>query len=267
MARSSLPELFRTDQLQATYATVLGFGAAGTGKTYSIRTCPKPIILATEIGETKGFLSLQDLRIPFVKIDSHDDLVAVVAELTSNPAVGACAYAGETFDTVVLDSITQLGEMYLESFVKMKGWTDLHGMDARGKDPRQAYGYLSEKGRQAYKLLFSIPAHIYIIAREGLLQVGDGREATYFPIPELPGQRLPRELPGWPDASVRLSRKAGKHVLLTTGEEGAPCRVRSPADAPKLPARCTPNMGALMRYMCGDYDAITQLDPKRAKAA
>jgi hypothetical protein len=264
---SSLPKLFRTDELDATYATVLGFGPAGSGKTYSIRSCPKPLILATELGETKGFLSLQDLHMPFIPIDSHDDLVAVISELNSTFANGApCQYQGEEFETIVLDSITHLGEMYLESFMKMKGWTDLHGMDARGKDPRQAYGYLSEKGRQAYKLLFSVRAHLYIIAREGLLQVGDGKEATYFPVPELPGQRLPRELPGWPDASVRLARKAGKHVILTTGEEGAPCRVRSPEGAPKLPSRCSQNIGALMRYMCGEHSAINELDPKRMAA-
>ena len=264
--KSSLPTLYRTDQLKASYATVLGFGPAGSGKTYSIRSCPKPLVLATELGETKGFLSLQDLHVPFIEINSHDDLIAVIAELNSRPESSPCQYQGEEFETIVLDSITHLGEMYLESFMKLKGWSDLHGADARGKDPRQAYGYLSEKGRQAYKLLFSVRAHLYIIAREGLLQVGDGKEATYFPVPELPGQRLPRELPGWPDASVRLARKAGKHVIIITGEEGAPCRVRSPEGAPKLPSRCTQNIGALMRYMCGDHTAINELDPKRLAA-
>ena len=259
---SSLPKLYRTDELEASYATVLGFGPAGAGKTYSIRSCPKPLILATELGETKGFLSLQDLHLPFIPIGSHDDLVSVIAELNSTP--GECSYEGENFETIVLDSITHLGEMYLEQFMKIKGWKDLHGADARGKDPRQAYGYLSEKGRQAYKLLFSVHAHLYIIAREGLLQVGDGKEATYFPVPELPGQRLPRELPGWPDASVRLARKSAKHVLLTTGEEGAPCRVRSPEGAPKLASRWRPNVGALMRYMCGDHSAADDLDLKKA---
>ena len=264
--KSSLPKLFRTDELSASYATVLGFGPAGAGKTYSIRSCPKPLILATELGETKGFLSLQDMHLPYLVINSHDDLVAVVAELTNPSTDAPCSYEGEAFETIVLDSITQLGEIYLETFMRLKGWTDLHGVDARGKDPRQAYGYLSEKGRQAYKLLFSIRAHLYIIAREGLLQVGDGREATFFPVPELPGQRLPRELPGWPDASVRLARKSGKHVLLTTGEEGAPCRVRKPEGAPKLPSRCTQNIGALMRYMCGEHAAVNELNPAAGKA-
>jgi hypothetical protein len=37
-AHADLPKLFRTSEQRATYGTLLAYGPAGAGKTYSIRT-------------------------------------------------------------------------------------------------------------------------------------------------------------------------------------------------------------------------------------
>jgi hypothetical protein len=262
-----LPDLFRTSQLKASYGTVLGYGPAGAGKTRSILTLMdhgfRPLILATELGETHGMLSLASNDIAALSIESHAMLIDVIKACKKKS--GKVEYQEEEFDAVVLDSITQWGEYPLERFAQLKGWEDLHGVAQKGggKDPRQAYGFLAEKGRQLYKELFDLHAHLYIIAREGLF---GGEGELQFSAPELPGQKLPRELPGWPDATVRLRVIAGKHMMVTRGEGGSPARVRTPEDMPRLPLRCNPDIGALIKYMTGDEEVVNLLDPKKSES-
>jgi hypothetical protein len=263
-SRSSLPKLFRTDQLKATFGTVLGYGPAGGGKTFSIRTCPNPIILSTELGETAGFLSLGDVSLPALRVTNHDTLVAVVQELNKYP--GRCSYEGLDFETVVLDSGTHMGEGWLDRFMQLKGWKELwdpsFSASGSGKDPRSAYAYVAEKGRQMYKILFSVHAHLYIICREGTTTVGD----ILYGGPQMPGQKLPLEMPGWPDATIRLRKKTGQYVMVTTEEDRCPARVRLPGNFPKLPRHVKPDVGALFRFMCGDQSAFNDLAlPKEKK--
>jgi hypothetical protein len=259
----TMPKLSRTDQLQATFGTVLGYGPAGAGKTRSIRTLKlaglDPVVIVTELGETGGLLSLKSDNIPFIKVTSHAETIEVLREMKKKP--GKVEYEQTEFGAVCLDSLTQWGEWPLERFMELKGWPDLHGVTSKGdgKDPRSAYGYLAEKGRQLYKELFELPAHLYVVAREGMFGGQDG--IPLFNAPELPGQKLPREVPGWPDATVRLRVIAGKHRMVTKGEGGSPARVRLPENFTPLPLRCLPDIAALIAYMTGDRRALAKLDP------
>jgi len=261
-----LPKLQRTNQLKATYGTVLSYGPAGAGKTSSILSLLKaginPFVIGAEVGETCGFLSLSAHDVAFVKVEDHATIIDVLRAAKRKP--GKFEYEQQEFGAVVLDSVTAWGEFPLERFMEMKQWDDLQ-TPASGKDPRGAYGYLAEKGRQLYKELFECPAHVYIIAREGLY--GGGSEAL-FAAPELPGQKLPRELPGWPDATVRLRVVNGKHRMITRGEGGSPARVRQPigVDLPQLPLQCMPDIGALIKYLCGDRAMLDVLTPPKTDA-
>ena len=265
-----LPVLQRTNSLKAPVATILGYGPGGAGKTRSVQTIVdagfNPIILRTELGKTGGLLSIatppETPGIAFVVIESHQQMMDVIRELKKKK--GTVSYGADTFDYVVLDSLTHWGNMPLDRFVEMKGWQDLQTPEG-GKDPRQAYGYLAEKGNQLYKELFDLDGHLYVIAREGLFGGQDGE--PLFSAPELPGQKLPREVPGWPDATVRLRVVAGQHVMITKGEGGTPARVRTPLNFPELPLRCKPDIGALTKFMCGDrtaIDALRLLSPQEA---
>jgi hypothetical protein len=261
--KPGLPKLSRTDQLKATFGTVLGYGPAGAGKTRSIRTLKRhnPLVLATELGETHGLLSLASDNIPFIPIGSHNELIDVIRALQTKP--GKVEYDQVEFGAVILDSITQWGEMPLDRYMELKGWEDLHGvnMGGAGKDPRAAYGFLAEKGRQLYKELFELHSHLYIIAREGMFGGQDGE--AMFSAPELPGQKLPREVPGWPDATIRLRVIMGQHRMITQGEGGSPARVRLPENFDPLPARCNPDIDALIRCMTGDVGARSLLIPAK----
>ena len=190
---------------------------------------------------------------------SHTELIEIIKELKRKPK--KIEYEGQEFGGVILDSITHWGQMPLDRFIELKGWEDLSTPTAH-KDPRAAYGYLAEKGNQLYKELFELYGHLYIIAREGMF--GDGSPATpHFFAPELPGQKLPRELPGWPDATVRLRVVNGKHMMITKGEGGSPARVRQPEAVQQLPTHCNPDIGALMKFMCGDKSMLDLLVPKK----
>jgi hypothetical protein len=264
---AKLPTLQRTSTQRANYGTVLSYGPAGAGKTRSIATLVthgfNPFVIVTELGPTHGLLSLQSSDMGFVVVDSHEQTIQVIRELGRKP--GKIEYEQTEFGCVVLDSITQWGEFPLERYVELKGWDDLHGFTERGmgKDPRTAYGYLAEKGRQLYKELFALKAHVYVIAREGLF---GGDDVGLFAAPELPGQKLPREVPGWPDATIRLRVVAGQHRMITKGEGGSPARVRLPEDFPELPSRSNPDIGALIKFMCGDVSAYDLLVPEQKKA-
>jgi len=268
MTAKKLPRMFRTSELKASFGTVLGYGPAGAGKTRSIRTLADagmdPFIIATEHGETSGLLSLASSNLAHVVVHTHAELIDVVHALKRKP--GKVEYEQTEFGAVVLDSITQWGEFPLERYAELKGWADLHGVTNKGdgKDPRAAYGYLAEKGRQLYKELFELHAHLYIIAREGLF--GGGDEAL-FAAPELPGQKLPRELPGWPDATVRLRVISGKFMMITRGEGGSPGRVRYPEAMPELPLRCNPDIGSLIKFMLGERSAHAKLVPEQKSLA
>lgn len=267
MVIPKLPPLMRTSMLKATYGTVLGYGPAGAGKTRSIKTLKdhgmNPVILRTELGETGGLLSVLSSDIPFIPCTTHAELIDVIRALKRKP--GKVEYENTEFGAVVLDSITQWGEFPLERYMELKGWQDLHSPSEKGsgKDPRTAYGFLAEKGRQLYKELFELHAHVYVIAREGLFTAeGD----VTFSAPELPGQKLPREVPGWPDATVRLRVVGGQHRMITKGEGGCPARVRLPENVKDLPLRANPDIGALIKYMTGDLTAYPLLVPAGPQA-
>jgi hypothetical protein len=267
MAYGKLPPLENTDNLRDYFATILSYGPAGAGKTHSIKTLKdwglNPITLVTEVGPTAGVLTLKGLGLPFIRLSSHQETIAVLRELKKKQ--GKVEYEQQEFGAVVLDSITQWGEYPLERFVELKGWKDLQTPEEK-KDPRQAYGFLAEKGRQLYKELFELPCHLYVVAREGLF--GDGTLASpQFSAPELPGQKLPREVPGWPDATVRLRVIGGKFQMITVGEGGCPARVRLPEVLRKLPTRCRPDIGALALYMTeGSKEAYDALAPPKEEA-
>ena len=104
-----LPKLSRTDLLKASFGTVLGYGPAGAGKTRSIRTMKaagfNPLVLATELGETHGLLSLSSDEIPFIPIYNHAELIDVIRACKSKP--GKIEYDQTEFGAIILDSITQ----------------------------------------------------------------------------------------------------------------------------------------------------------------
>lgn len=253
-----LPPLRRTIANPNKWATVLIYAPARWGKTNLARTCPKPLVLATELGNTRGLQTLADIDVPFIEITGVDMLTLVLTELNKVP--DKVQYLGEVFETVIMDSLSGLGDLWYEEALKIQGWTMAwdKGSNEKGKDPRRPYAYVAEKGRQHMKLMMALEANLLCYARESIQEEGEGRDKVSFNAPELPGQKLPRELPGWPDASLHGVTVNGRRVLRTKNVGKTVSGFRVPPSF-EVPFEIKPDMEALFRLTRGDKSALEKL--------
>lgn len=267
--KSSLPELFFTDEIPRPYPMIFAYGIAGSGKSNALRTVKhlNPLALATEDGQTKGMSTLGDLKIAAILIDTLEQLVGVTAELSAKARPGEVYYNGHgPFGLICLDSATGVGPMLEDAAKKLKGWDMIWDAKAGGgKDPRTAYPYIAEKGRQVVRKLMSLPVPLVVTCREQIVTEGEGANAKSYPAPELPGQKLPRELPGWPEATVRFVMRNNQRVLQTENIGDIVARVRL-KEGMRLPMYCKPDFGALLRLLQGDDSALQELALDAPKA-
>lgn len=161
-----------TDQAAALHGVkILTFGRAGVGKTTLCATAPSPIILSAE----SGLLSLRQHSIPVILIRTVQDLVEVHRW---------CEQSAEAnpFQTVCLDSITEIGEVVLSN------------AKLQVKDPRQAYGELIEKMTATIKGFRDLRnKHVYMAAKLELVKDDTTGISRYQP--GMPGSKLGPALP------------------------------------------------------------------------
>lgn len=267
---SSLPALFFTDQMDSKrlYPAVFAYAIAGAGKTNALSTLKNadpakdlnPLVLATEDGQTKGMSTLAHLHIPAILINDLDELIAVTSELKSKCKPGELYYQGNgPFGSIGVDSLTGVGPMLEDAAKKLKGWKMIWDATAGGgKDPRTAYPYIAEKGRMIVRDLMDLPVPLVMTCREQTVTEGEGPNAKSYAAPELPGQKLPKELPGWPEATVRLRMINGQRVMVTENEGDVVARVRL-REGLRLPKHVKPDLGALIRLLRGDESALEDL--------
>ncbi len=171
------------------YAVNLGvkaivYGPAGSGKTPIINTAPRPVMLACE----PGLLSMRGSTVPtFIgatakSIDEFFDWLFSSAE-TKN------------FDTVAVDSISQMCEIYLEEALtgKSKGGNKVHGLVAYGN-------MATEVLKQIERLYFMQYKHTYLIAK---IENVTGALNNYVR-PYYPGKQLPVLMPHKYDQILHL---------------------------------------------------------------
>lgn len=157
----------------------LVYGPAGSGKTPLINTAPRPVLLACE----PGLLSMRGSTVPTFQaftgklIDEFFDWLFGSAE-TKN------------FDTVAIDSTTQMAEIYLLEAQK----NNKHGLAAYGEMAKATVKHLE-------KLYFLPQKHTYLIAKESV----DNENGLTTKKPYYPGQQLPKDVPGKYDCIIRLA--------------------------------------------------------------
>lgn len=255
----AIPKLQRTSALGEAWATILVAAPPRWGKTRLIRGARKPLVLACEMGARRGLGTLSDLDIPFFPCDTIEQLLEVARELGKNRE--RCTFEGEEFEHVFLDSASVAGELGLEGAKKQFNWGDFlwDATKGSGKDPRKAYPYMNEKIRHLMKLLFDIQAHFIAIAREAKWEEKDseGNTLTWM-VPEFPGTKLPMELPGWPDATLRGDFVNGVRLLRTKTHLRAVAGIRVPDNVPNreqvqtnVPDFLIPDINAICSWMRG----------------
>lgn len=159
----------------------LAYGPPGVGKTPIIKTAPRPVVLAVE----PGLLSMRDAtNIPAfeaetpAKIDDFFNWFFGSKEATN-------------FDTLCIDSISQLAEVYLTQELK------------RNKDGRKAYGDLSRKVMEIANALYYLPnKHVYLIAKMGTYD----ENGTSIRKPYFPGQDLNIKIPHLFDEVIYIDK-------------------------------------------------------------
>ena len=159
---------------------VLCYGRAGVGKTTLIQTAPSPLILSAEA----GLLSLRNVDIPCVEIRS-------IADLTDAYNFVKDSADASKFDTICLDSITEIGEVVLTDAKK------------ENKDIRKAYGDLIERVTTLVKGFRDLRGkHVYFSAQEAKSR--DENNVVSIG-PSMPGSKVGERLPFWFDEVFHLA--------------------------------------------------------------
>jgi len=254
-----LPTLFRSKEVRASYASALLYSMPRWGKTNAIRTLLDhgfhPGILATDQGDSRGLQTISDIDVPVIPIDTWDEALAVFAELGRKRT--HVEYQGERIDVLVNDSLSGFGSIWMDRGLEALGWDEV-GVAHPGHDPRRIYSYIPEKGRQTTKALQNLPCHLILLARETVIEEGEGPNKVSWLVPEMPGAKLPRELPGWLDAVLFGKILNGDRVMMTQAEGKLVAGIRAPANR-QFPKYCRPDYGLLIKAMMGDDDALREL--------
>lgn len=168
-----------TRGLHASGVKLLVYGQAGAGKTTLITTLPTPIVLSAEA----GLLSIASADIPYIEIDSMATLMEAYTWLTQSEE-------GKAYQTVALDSISEIAEVCLSS-EKIKA-----------KDPRQAYGEMQDQMGGVIRAFRDLPnRHVYMTAK---LEKSQDEMGRLLYAPSMPGNKTGQALPYFFDEVLAL---------------------------------------------------------------
>ena len=152
----------------------LVYGDSGTGKTSLAGTFPEgeTLIITTE----NGCLSIRHKNHQLAEIETLEDLKALLAALEQN----AEGYQG--FKNIVLDSISDIGEVILSNLKKSK------------KDARQAYGEFGDEIISAVKGFRDlIGRNVMLIAKQEFTVDSTTNVSTYKP--SMPWAKIGNDFP------------------------------------------------------------------------
>lgn len=178
---------------------MLIYGGAGTGKTRSVLTTPRPVLLAVE----QGLLSLQGENVPV--FDVHTNITPTMGEGERlNKKLSNIVEFFEwleksadarNFDTVYIDSISEISTLVLEMELQ------------KAKDPRQAYGAMADKVLKWVRLLHAMPnKHIAMLCKQEMI---NSNNINYYQ-PSFEGQKLFKEVTHLFDEIFRFQSKRFK---------------------------------------------------------
>lgn len=219
-------ELKNTREVSRDGVKILVYGDAGSGKTWLIRTLAehglRPIILSAEA----GLLSLADIDLPYITITDMQSLEDAYLYLIQDTE-------GQGFDTVCLDSISEIGEVILSAEKK------------RNKDPRQAYGAMQDQMADLVRAFRDLPGrHVYISAK--LEKNKDDQSRIYYG-PAMPGQKTGPALPYYFDEVFALRVEKNEDGQTVRALQCAPDGLWSAKDrSGRLDAYEAPDLGAII---------------------
>lgn len=187
------------DLIQRNGVKMLVYGGAGTGKTRSAVTAPRPLVLAVE----QGLLSLKDENVPVFDVNYNLTPTMKWEERTNKKLANIVEFfdwlersnEAKQFDTVYIDSLSEISSLVLESEL------------GRFKDPRQAYGEMADKVLKWVRQLHTMTnKHIVLICKQEMVA---SNNINYYQ-PAFEGQKLFREVTHLFDEIFRFQAKRFK---------------------------------------------------------
>lgn len=206
---------------------LLVYGQAGAGKTSLIPSMPNPVVLSAE----GGLLSIRDADVPYIEITSLESLYEAY-EWVSGPD-------GQQFDSVCLDSISEVAEVVLAHELKTN------------KDGRAAYGELNSKMASLIRAFRDLPGkHVLMTAK---LEKSQDEMGRILYSPSMPGKSLTQQLPYFFDFCfpLRVERDADgntQRALMTDSDGLWLAKSRSH----HLDQWEAPDLGAIIRKIGGE---------------
>lgn len=170
-------QLKNTAEVSANGVKLLVYGHAGAGKTTLAASMPKPIIISAE----GGLLSIQGAALPYIEVNSMETLREAFDYVSG--------LDGQQFQSVVLDSISEIGEVVL-----------IHEK-AVNKDGRAAYGEMANQMTSIIRAFRDLPKHVLMTAKVEKAQDETGR-ILYSP--SMPGNKVGQALPYFFDEVIAL---------------------------------------------------------------
>lgn len=153
------------------------YGAPGSAKTPLINTAPRPVLLACE----PGMLSMRGSSVPTCQAFTPDAIDDFFKWFFNSAET-------KNFDTLAIDSISQMADIYLQQALK----TNKHGLKAYGDMATSVMDHLRP-------LFFTQQKHTYLIAKQS---VENNMARPWFP-----GQQLNVEIPHMYDFILHLGLK------------------------------------------------------------
>ena len=192
-------QIKKTGGIHTNGVKILVYGNAGAGKTSLCATLPNPIVISAEA----GLLSIQHANLPYVEVQSMNDLKEIYEWVTTSDE-------GKKFDSVALDSISEIGEVVLNHEKKI------------AKDPRQAYGAMQEQLADIIRAFRDLSGkNVYFTAKCEKSQDESGK---ILYAPSMPGNKTGQSLPYFFDEvlALRVEMDAEKQPVraLMCGSDG-----------------------------------------------
>jgi hypothetical protein len=173
---------------------VLAYGGPGSGKTPVTNTAPRPVMLVCE----PGMLSMRGSTVPAFEAQT-------VAKIDEFMKWFFESHEAKNFDTLAVDSISQMAEIYTEHMMKIHS----HGL--------KAYGEMSTAVMKHINKLFYHPQkHLYLICKQTTIDEGGAQKRK----PYFPGKDLNVKIPHLFDEILHLGMHTIPNVI---GQQKAFC--------------------------------------------
>lgn len=146
-------------------------GRTGIGKTRSISTLKRPLVISSE----NGLLSLRDMDIPYIEVNDINSFKGIKSYITSPEVWGL-------YDTLVIDSVTDIAERILFNTKKMTS------------NKMKAYGDMIEIIYETLIDILSIQGKD-IVSIYHLGRVEDGESGSVSYMASTPSDKLANKMP------------------------------------------------------------------------